>query len=98
LHSEVYTHQIIPLSLQDQDSWSGGSGTADSKARVCFQPGHPAVLCRRSRLTCKGCYACSAINPKLLTVTRTDLDPVTRSNILIAKRETREDERASTEQ
>ena len=29
-----------------------------------------------------------AVDPKLLMVTRSDLDPVTRSNILIAKRGT----------
>ncbi|KAF8812196.1 hypothetical protein BYT27DRAFT_7221222 [Phlegmacium glaucopus] len=88
----------VPTAFIDQDSWKGGTGTADSRARVCFQPGYPTVECRRSCLTCKGCYACSAVDPKLLKTKHYDLDPTTRSNILIAKHETRENERASIEQ
>jgi hypothetical protein len=45
---------MAPNPLQDNDSWKGGSGEADSKVMVTFHPDLPPELCRRSRLNCKG--------------------------------------------
>ena len=84
--------------FQNQDSWKGGSGKSDSTARVCFQPGNERLVCRRSRLTCQGCYACAEVDPKLLNITRYDLDPEPRSKIFAAQQATRVAERSSVEQ
>jgi hypothetical protein len=84
--------------FQNQDSWKGGSGSSDSTARVCFQLGNERLVCRRSRLTCQGCYACSEVDPKLLNVTRNELDPEPRSRIFAAQQATRVAERSSVEQ
>ena len=86
------------MMSQDQDSWKGGTGTADSTA-VTFQRGFPSVTCRRSRLVCKGVYAChSGIDPALLDVERHDLDPAPRLKVFEAEKATRVDERSSAEQ
>ena len=84
--------------FQNQDSWKGGSGSLDSTARVCFQPGKERLMCRRSRLMCQGCYACAEVDPKLLNVTRNELDPGPRSKIFAAQQATRVAERSSVEQ
>lgn len=83
---------------QDQDSWKGGTGRADSTAEVTFQQGFPSVTCRRSRLVCRGVYACSAIDPALLDVERHDLDPAARLKVFEAERATRVGERSNVEQ
>ncbi|KII84400.1 hypothetical protein PLICRDRAFT_32429 [Plicaturopsis crispa FD-325 SS-3] len=51
---------------KDQESWSGGTGAADSKPFVNLIVEGQSVLCRRSRLTCRGVYACEDVDPKLL--------------------------------
>ncbi|KAJ7046357.1 hypothetical protein C8F04DRAFT_1248605 [Mycena alexandri] len=51
--SKLYTVDAL-IKNKDNDSWDGGTGTADSKVMVTFEPGEPANECRRSRLTCKG--------------------------------------------
>ena len=70
----------------------------DSTAQVTFQGGFPPVTCRRSRLVCKGVYACFGIDPALLDVERYDLDPAPRLKVFEAQKSTRVDERSSVEQ
>src|SRR5271170_2817993 len=84
--------------IQDQDSWKGGTGTADSTAQVTFQRGFPSVTCRHSCLVCKGVYACSGIDPALLDVERHDLDPAPRLKVFEAEKATPVGERSSVEQ
>ena len=86
------------ITIQDQDSWKGGTGVGDSTAHVTFQRGFPPITCRRSRLACKGVYACSGIDQALLDVERYDLDPASRLKIFEAQASTRVDERSSVEQ
>ena len=89
----------ILLLLQDQDSWKGGTGVGDSTAQVTFQKGFPSITCRRSRLVCKGVYACLGIDHALLVdVECYDLDPTPRLRIFEAQNSTRVDERSSVEQ
>lgn len=80
------------IVTQDQDSWKGTTGTADSSAQVIFMPGGSPITCRRSRLQCRGCHACSNVDPKLLDVKRRDLDPASRDRIFAAQRKTRQEE------
>jgi hypothetical protein len=89
---------FLKCEIQDQDSWKGGTGRADSTAQVTFQRGFPSVTCRRSRLVCKGVYACLGIDPALLDVERYDLDPATRLKVFAAQKATRTDEKSSVEQ
>ena len=84
--------------IQDQDSWRGGTGTADSTAQVTFQQDFPSVTCRRSCLTCRGVYACLGIDPALLDVERHELDPATWLKIFTAQKATRMDEKSTVEQ
>lgn len=68
---------------QDQDCWSGGNGAADTKPNVSIFKlltgfTSDAVKCRRVRLECKGCYACSQVDPKLLNVARFELEYASR--------------------
>ncbi|KAF8954362.1 hypothetical protein BDZ97DRAFT_1928449 [Flammula alnicola] len=86
------------IKNKDQDSWTGGTGRADSTSRVCFQPGFPSVVCWRTRLVCRGAYACEAINDDLINIERYDLDPAPRDRILKAKQVTRVEERSTAEQ
>ena len=85
------------MSIQDQDSWSGGTGNSDQKPAVLIfrlldgwdlEP----VSCRRSRLRCQGCYACSELDPKLLDVEQFELDPASHEAIFHAKGESRSNE------
>ena len=85
------------LFCQDQDSWSGGTGTGDSKPSVLIfhhllGSETETVSCRRSRLACRGCYACAEVNPQLLNVTRFELDPAARVAILYAEKNSRNQE------
>ncbi|KAJ7048926.1 hypothetical protein C8F01DRAFT_798726 [Mycena amicta] len=42
------------IKKHDNDSWKGTTGSADTNVFVTFGEGQKPVLCRRSRLTCKG--------------------------------------------
>jgi hypothetical protein len=64
---------------------------------VNFEPDAPAILCRRSRLNCKGCFVCERIDPLLLAVERFDLDSVSRDAALAAQKETCRNEGTTTE-
>ncbi|KAJ7023306.1 hypothetical protein C8F04DRAFT_1271495 [Mycena alexandri] len=62
-HGKLYTVDAL-IKNKDNDSWDGGTGTADSKVMVTFEPGKPAILCRQSRLECKGSYACERVGER----------------------------------
>ncbi|KAG6822985.1 hypothetical protein H0H92_011827, partial [Tricholoma furcatifolium] len=62
------------IKNKDQDSWTGGSGAADSKVSFSIFTGSP-IKCRRSRLECAGFSACINVDPKLLETERWELDP-----------------------
>ncbi|KAJ6573309.1 hypothetical protein B0H10DRAFT_2199442 [Mycena sp. CBHHK59/15] len=94
---KLYTVDAL-IKNKDNDSWSGGTGRADSKVLVTFEAGQPAILCRRSRLDCKGSYACKHVDPALLNVVRRDLNPATQDAVFAAQRETRRQEGKSPEQ
>ncbi len=81
---------------KDQDSWSGGTGTADSKVSVALlsNDGSP-VLCRRSRLHCSGAYMCSAIDKKLVDVQRFELDHAQAREVAAAIQECRAEQGTS---
>ena len=51
-----------------------------------------SVSCRRTRLACQGCYACSELDPQLLRVERFELDPSSRNAIIEAAIESRANE------
>jgi hypothetical protein len=59
--------------------------------------GTEPVQCRRSRLSCRGCYACAELAPELLDVQRFELDPQPRDAILAALGESRGQEGTSTD-
>ncbi|KAF7337426.1 hypothetical protein MSAN_02269100 [Mycena sanguinolenta] len=54
------------IKNKDNDSWEGGTGSADSSVWVTFEPGADPIQCRRSRLKCKGAFACERVDPRLL--------------------------------
>ena len=81
--------------IQDQDSWKGGTGRADSTAQVTFQRGFPSVTCRRLCLVCKGVYACLSIDTALLDVEHHDLDPAAQLRVFAAQKATCMDEKSS---
>ncbi|KAJ6582744.1 hypothetical protein B0H10DRAFT_2198444 [Mycena sp. CBHHK59/15] len=93
---------LIPVDglvkRQDNDSWHGNSGSGDPTVDVTFVPGEAPILCRRSRNDCKGCHACSAVDPALLDITRYELDVTSRDAIFDAQRETRRNEGETPEQ
>ncbi|KAJ6580022.1 hypothetical protein DFH09DRAFT_1444395 [Mycena vulgaris] len=80
------------IKNKDNDSWTGNTGAGDSKVAVTFEPGQPSILCRRSRLACKGSYVCERVDPQLLKVSRRDLDPASRDAIFAAQRQMRREE------
>ncbi|KAJ7724761.1 hypothetical protein B0H16DRAFT_1698535 [Mycena metata] len=86
--NKLYTVDAL-IKNKDNDSWDDGTGTGDSKVLVTFEPGQPPILCRRSRLDCKGGYACEHVEEDLINVVRRDLNPASRDAILAAQRQTR---------
>ncbi|KAJ7775300.1 hypothetical protein B0H16DRAFT_1449930 [Mycena metata] len=92
----LYTVDAL-IKNKDNDSWDGGTGTADSKVMVTFEPGTPATECRRSRLDCKGGYACECVEENLVNVVRRDLNPASRDAVLAAQRQTRREEGTTAE-
>ncbi|KAJ6607624.1 hypothetical protein B0H10DRAFT_2227630 [Mycena sp. CBHHK59/15] len=96
-HGKLYTVDAL-IKNKDNDSFEGPTGTGDSKVLVTFQPGQPPILCRRSRLGCKGSYACEHTDTALLDVVRHDLHPATRDAVFAAQRETRRQEGRTPEQ
>ncbi|KAF7353417.1 hypothetical protein MSAN_01530800 [Mycena sanguinolenta] len=85
------------IKNKDNDSWEGGTGSADSSVWVTFEPGADPIQCRRSRLKCKGAFACERVDPRLLEVVRRDLDPASRDAVFAAQRQTRRDEGSTRE-
>ncbi|KAJ7742369.1 hypothetical protein DFH07DRAFT_1063777 [Mycena maculata] len=85
---DLYTVDAL-IKNKDNDSWTGNTGTGDSKVFVTFTEGEEPILCRRSRLACKGAFACELVDEKLLDVVRRDLDPASRDAIFAAQRQTR---------
>ncbi|KAJ7451197.1 hypothetical protein B0H11DRAFT_2289039 [Mycena galericulata] len=77
------------VKRQDNDSWTGNTGTGNNEVWVNFEPGE-RHYCRRSRNDCSGCYACSAVDEKFLDVTRYELDLEARDRMLKAQCETRQ--------
>jgi hypothetical protein len=64
---------------------------------VVFEPGKPAIACRRARMTCKGSHACERVDPALIRVERYDLNPASRDAVFAARQETRRTEGATAE-
>ncbi|KAJ7469936.1 hypothetical protein B0H11DRAFT_2042902 [Mycena galericulata] len=93
---KLYTIDAL-IKNKDNDSWSGNTGVADTKVFVTFEPGEPPILCRRSRLHCRGAYACERVDLALLEVERRDLDPASRDAIFAAQRQTRREEGTTAE-
>ncbi|KAJ7698207.1 hypothetical protein B0H16DRAFT_1903439 [Mycena metata] len=85
------------IKNKDNDSWTGNTGTGDSKVAVHFEVGKPAILCRRSRLGCKGAFVCEQVDDHLLDVERRDLDPASRDAVFAAQRQTRRDDGTTAE-
>jgi hypothetical protein len=84
----------IPLIPQDQDSWSGGTGTRDSTPSVpifhhLLGSETESVSCRCSRLACQRCFACAKVDSQLLNVTRSELDPASHEAILNMEKSSR---------
>ncbi|KAJ7087038.1 hypothetical protein C8R43DRAFT_310073 [Mycena crocata] len=94
---QLYTVDAL-IKNKDNDSWIGGTGRADSHVMVSFEPDEPPILCRRSRIDCKGSFACERVDPALLDVERRDLNPATRDAVFAAQRQTRRQEGTSPEQ
>ena len=78
-------HTNAILAFQDQDSWTGGTGSVDSTTQVVFYSGCPTITCRQSRLKCHGCHACSKVDPLLLNIMRYELDPSFQDGIFAAQ-------------
>lgn len=85
------------LLFQDQDSWSGTTGAADHHPSLNIFTSSP-VPSRRSRLSCRGSFACSELDLALVDVTRYELDPAPRSEIVAAEVRTQNSEGQSSEQ
>ncbi|KAJ6550901.1 hypothetical protein B0H10DRAFT_2202252, partial [Mycena sp. CBHHK59/15] len=85
------------IKNKDNDSWKSSSGTADTDVQVMFEPGQPPIRCRRSRMSCKGCFACERVDPVLIQVERYELDPASRDAVFAAQRETRRREGTTAE-
>ncbi|KAJ6514138.1 hypothetical protein DFH09DRAFT_1374065 [Mycena vulgaris] len=90
-HGKLYTVDAL-IKNKDNDSFKGPTEPGDSKVLVTFEPGQPPILCRRSRLGCKGSYACEHTDTALLDVVRRDLHPATRDAVFTAQWETRRQE------
>ncbi|KAJ7435706.1 hypothetical protein B0H11DRAFT_2366612 [Mycena galericulata] len=73
---------------RDQESWNTSSGGGDQEPICLLFNGKP-VKCRRSRHRCKGCYRCSELDASLVHVTRFELDPASRTNVISAEIATR---------
>ncbi|KAJ7181385.1 hypothetical protein C8R43DRAFT_969056 [Mycena crocata] len=95
---QLYTVDALIKTRSDNDSWIGGTGRADSHVMVTFEPDEPPILCRRSRIDCKGSFACERVDPALLNVVRRELNPATRDAVFAAQRETRRQKGTSPEQ
>ncbi|KAJ6505028.1 hypothetical protein C8R45DRAFT_971670 [Mycena sanguinolenta] len=80
------------IKNKDNDSWEGNTGTGDSRAWVTFESGVNPILCRRSRLKCKGAFACERVDSWFLDTVRRDLDSTSRDAVFAAQRQTRRDE------
>ncbi|KAF7335140.1 hypothetical protein MVEN_02265100 [Mycena venus] len=95
--SMMYTMDWL-IKNHDNDSWkSDGSGKADGEPKVMFDPGQPAIPCRRARMSCKGAHACERIDRALMEVDRYELDPATRDAVFSAQQDTRRREGTSAE-
>ncbi|KAJ7159392.1 hypothetical protein C8R43DRAFT_353777 [Mycena crocata] len=81
---QLYTVDAL-IKNKDNDSWIGRTGRADTHVMVSFEPDEPPVLCRRSRIDCKGSFACERVDPALLDVVRRDLNPATRDAVFAAQ-------------
>ncbi|KAJ6592738.1 hypothetical protein B0H19DRAFT_1365112 [Mycena capillaripes] len=92
----MYTVDAL-IKNKDNDSWKGNTRTGDSHVLVSFEPGAEPILCRRSRLNCKGAYVCERVDPRLLKVVRRDLEPASRDAVFAAQRQTRRDEGTTAE-
>ncbi|KAJ7225152.1 hypothetical protein C8J57DRAFT_1590385, partial [Mycena rebaudengoi] len=86
------------IKNSDNESWkSYGTGKADNNPMVFFDPGKPPIECRRARMNCRGCCACTNIDPKFLPVERYDLDPASRNAVSTAEQDTRRREGTTAE-
>ncbi|KAJ6543345.1 hypothetical protein B0H10DRAFT_2443547 [Mycena sp. CBHHK59/15] len=85
------------IKNKDNDSWKSSSGTADTDVQVMFEPGEPPIRCRRSRMSCKGCFACKRVDLALIQVERYELDLASRDAVFAAQRETRRREGTTAE-
>ncbi|KAF8990948.1 hypothetical protein BDQ17DRAFT_1433437 [Cyathus striatus] len=73
------------IKNKDRDSWGGTNGKADSLSQVLNVFGPSEVVCRRSRLTCQGIWACERADPNLINVTCGELDPDANHHLIEAQ-------------
>ncbi|KAJ6631823.1 hypothetical protein B0H10DRAFT_1937586 [Mycena sp. CBHHK59/15] len=92
----LYTMDHL-IKNHDNDSWQSSSGKSNSFPMVVFEPGMPAIKCRRARMTCKGGHACERVDPKLMHVERYDLDPASRDAVFAAQQDTQRQEGTTAE-
>ncbi|KAF8909313.1 hypothetical protein CPB84DRAFT_1703009 [Gymnopilus junonius] len=86
----------------DQDSWKGctGGGVKDSHPLTTIfstSDDDEPICCRRSRLKCRGCFACEKVNPEMLSQERYEPDANILESIIKLQFETRSKEADSAE-
>ncbi|KAJ7073714.1 hypothetical protein C8F01DRAFT_1242012 [Mycena amicta] len=77
-HGKLYSIDGL-IKKHDNDSWKGTTGSADTFVSVTFGEGQKPILCRRSRLTCKGGFACSFVGSEFVNVERRFFDAELRA-------------------
>ncbi|KAJ7733923.1 hypothetical protein B0H16DRAFT_1767852 [Mycena metata] len=87
------------IKHKDNDSWTGNTGTGDSKVAVHFEVGKLTILCRRSSGGKHYVVLVSGakVDDHLLDVKRRDLDPASRDAVFAAQRQTRRDDGTTAE-
>ncbi|KAJ7176340.1 hypothetical protein C8R43DRAFT_1102271 [Mycena crocata] len=73
---------------KNQESWDTSGSSSEQVTNCSLFNGEP-VKCRRTRHTCRGCFRCSELNVSLVNVTRYELDPTSRADIISAEVATR---------
>ncbi|KAJ7681103.1 hypothetical protein B0H17DRAFT_1206046 [Mycena rosella] len=81
------TNELLCLDTlildKNQESWATSSGGGDHQP-ACLLFDGTRVKCRRSRHKCNGCYRCSELDVALVNVTRYELDPASRAQVISA--------------
>jgi hypothetical protein len=86
LKSPFYLCTAHPIP-QNQESFET-SGSGDQTTTCALFDGRP-IQCYRTRHKCKGVYRCSELDMSLVNVTRFELDPASRADVISAEIATR---------